>query len=96
MAEAAAVAPLAGLAHLFPPQASGARAGTRPGTPAGPEAPKPFSPQDDAFLQELEAANFRYFWEQANPETGIVTGPLQRAHSRTKAIWEASPQPDSG
>ncbi len=34
--------------------------------------PKIFSDQDDAFLQDLEAANFRYFWEQANPDTGIV------------------------
>src|SRR5216684_4706416 len=34
--------------------------------------PKTLSDQDDAFLQEIEAANFRYFWEQANPETGIV------------------------
>jgi hypothetical protein len=72
IAEAAAVTPLAGLARLFPLQTSGTRAGGRPGTLAGPEAPKPFSPQDEAFLQELEAANFRYFWEQANPETGIV------------------------
>jgi hypothetical protein len=34
--------------------------------------PKTLSDQDDAFLHELEAANFRYFWEQANPDTGIV------------------------
>src|SRR6202166_2421890 len=33
---------------------------------------KTLSDQDDAFLQELQAANFRYFWEQANPDTGIV------------------------
>lgn len=30
------------------------------------------SPSDDAFLQALEEANFCYFWEQANPETGLV------------------------
>jgi hypothetical protein len=34
--------------------------------------PKLFSDSDDALLQELEASNFRYFWEQANPDTGIV------------------------
>jgi hypothetical protein len=42
-------------------------------------APAPPVPQqsafyqvDEAFLEEMENANFRYFWEQANPETGIV------------------------
>jgi hypothetical protein len=35
--------------------------------------PKTLSDQDDAFLHEIEAANFRYFWEQTNPETGIVS-----------------------
>jgi hypothetical protein len=34
--------------------------------------PNTLSDQDDAFLHEIEAANFRYFWEQTNPETGIV------------------------
>src|SRR5579864_2085262 len=32
----------------------------------------PFSPDDEAFLEDLEKANFMYFWEQANPETGMV------------------------
>src|SRR5487761_432011 len=32
----------------------------------------PFSPDDEAFLEDLEKANFLYFWEQANPETGMV------------------------
>jgi hypothetical protein len=27
---------------------------------------------DDPLLEELERANFRFFWEQANPETGLV------------------------
>jgi hypothetical protein len=30
------------------------------------------SPDEDAFLQTLEEANFRFFWEQANPDTGLV------------------------
>ena len=30
------------------------------------------SPEDDAFLNDLEKANFQYFWEQANPKTGLV------------------------
>ena len=33
---------------------------------------KLFSDSDDALLEALEALNFLYFWEQANPETGIV------------------------
>jgi hypothetical protein len=30
------------------------------------------SPEDSQFLEELEKASFRFFWEQANPETGLV------------------------
>ena len=30
------------------------------------------SPPDDAFLEELEKANFQFFWEQADPQTGLV------------------------
>jgi hypothetical protein len=34
--------------------------------------PKPLSPEDDAFLEELEKANFQFFWEQGDQETGLV------------------------
>jgi hypothetical protein len=40
--------------------------------PARPPAPTSLSPDDDQFLEELERANFRYFWEQADPQTGLV------------------------
>jgi len=30
------------------------------------------SQADDDLLEELEKANFLYFWEQANPQTGMV------------------------
>jgi hypothetical protein len=30
------------------------------------------SPEDDDFLNELEKATFQYFWDQANPKTGLV------------------------
>lgn len=30
------------------------------------------SPQDDQFLDALERANFLFFWEQANPQTGLI------------------------
>ncbi|HXA79585.1 MAG TPA: glucoamylase family protein [Candidatus Acidoferrales bacterium] len=39
-----------------------------------PTAPynTPFYQVDEALLEEMENANFHYFWEQANPYTGIV------------------------
>jgi hypothetical protein len=41
--------------------------------PSTLSAAKPaLSDSDDAFLEEMERANFLYFWEQANPETGMV------------------------
>src|SRR5262249_4485301 len=30
------------------------------------------SAEDDAFLNDLEHANFLFFWEQANPQTGLI------------------------
>ena len=30
------------------------------------------SPGDDTFLEQMENANFQYFWEQCDPKTGIV------------------------
>lgn len=30
------------------------------------------SPDDDKFLDDLERSNFLYFWEQANPQTGLI------------------------
>ena len=41
--------------------------------------PAGLSEQDDALLQEVESANFRYFWEEANPETGVVR---DRCHAK--------------
>jgi hypothetical protein len=40
--------------------------------PAPPPAPTTLSLQDDQFLNELEHSNFLFFWEQANPETGLI------------------------
>lgn len=46
---------------------------TQPRTyPAVPPAPTTISFQDDQFLNELEHANFLFFWEQANPQTGLI------------------------
>ncbi len=43
--------------------------------------PSSLSPEDDQFLEELEKANFLYFWEQGNPETGLVK---DRSNARTQ------------
>ncbi len=41
--------------------------------PATPQQlPAVLSPSDDAFLEELEKANFQFFWDQADPLTGLV------------------------
>jgi len=39
----------------------------------------PFSPQDEELLDDMQRANCCYFWEQANPETGLVK---DRANTR--------------
>jgi hypothetical protein len=39
----------------------------------------PLSPEDDKFLEDLEKANFQFFWEQADPQTGLVK---DRCHVR--------------
>jgi hypothetical protein len=42
------------------------------------QAPQPappvtgLSPEDDQFLDALERLNFKYFWEQANPQNGLI------------------------
>jgi len=40
--------------------------------PATPPAPTTISPSDEKFLDELEHCNFLFFWEQANPQTGMI------------------------
>src|SRR5713101_6940987 len=44
--------------------------------PLGPPGSAPslasLSPEDDQFLNDLESADFLYFWEQASPKTGMV------------------------
>jgi hypothetical protein len=42
------------------------------GVSAAKIGPGSISPEDDRFLNELEKTNFQYFWEQANPKTGLV------------------------
>jgi hypothetical protein len=40
--------------------------------PALPPAQTSLSGDDDQLLEDVEKASFLYFWEQANPETGLV------------------------
>jgi hypothetical protein len=35
-------------------------------------APAVLTPEDSQFLEDMEKANFQFFWEQANPQTGLV------------------------
>ena len=64
-ARSAALIPFARLSVLLAGQAQ------RQPQPAQTGSPQLFQ-ADEAFLEELESANFRYFWEQANPSTGLV------------------------
>jgi hypothetical protein len=59
--------PLARLG-LSLPQASD-KSQPRPATVPGST---PLLKDDDNFLEELERANFAFFWEQASPQTGLV------------------------
>jgi hypothetical protein len=63
--------PCVSLANLgiLPARAALKRAVVKPAI--GP-APTSSSLRDDPLLEELERANFRFFWEQASPETGLV------------------------
>jgi hypothetical protein len=53
--------------------------------PAAPPAPTSLAPQDDQFLNDLEHSNFLYFWEQANPQTGLVRDRCN-VHARETSI----------
>lgn len=48
-------------------QAQQQHASQAPAPPAGP-----ISDADDQFLNQLEQANFLFFWEQGNPQTGLI------------------------
>lgn len=52
-----------------------------------------FSPQDEAFLEDLQKRLFQYFWEQADPQTGLVPdraringSPLDTNHQNVGSI----------
>jgi hypothetical protein len=49
-------------------------------SPAPHPVPTTLSPEDDQFLNDLEHASFLFFWEQANPHTGLTK---DRCNTRT-------------
>jgi hypothetical protein len=53
------------------PSAQAGVSGEHP-APASPPGRTVLSPDDDQFLGEVEKASFLYFWEQGNPQTGLV------------------------
>ena len=60
--------------------------------PAPPISPR-LSSSDQAFLEDLERRSFQYFWEQADPHTGLVPdrarmdgAPLDDNHQDTASI----------
>jgi hypothetical protein len=60
------------MAQLGIPCPSSAQEGIRPLALSSAPTPAPLSDDDQALLDEVEHAAFLYFWEQVNPETGIV------------------------
>src|SRR5579863_6123996 len=40
--------------------------------PENSPAPSGLSPEEDTFLDDLEKANYLFFWEQAHPATGLI------------------------
>ena len=57
--------------------------------------PDPTSPslRDDPLLEELERANVRFFWEQANPDTGLIR---DRCNVRQSTRREVASSPPTG
>src|SRR5436309_6012352 len=43
-----------------------------PGASSAKAGANELSPEDDKLLNDLEKANFQYFWEQTNPKTGLA------------------------
>ncbi len=67
---------------LVPPLA-GWRAFAQQRHVPAPSPPKTtLTPEDEPLLEEMEEANFCFFWEQGNPQTGLVK---DRCNARTPA-----------
>lgn len=60
------------LSRIWPIGPSAKAAAKQSATNQTPLPPSSFSPEDDQFLDQLERANFLFFWEQADPQTGLI------------------------
>jgi hypothetical protein len=64
---------------------AGGAAAVEKKAPALPPAESGFTPEEDLFLNDLEYANFQYFWEQAGPLTGLVRDRVD-VHKREGSV----------
>ena len=69
--------------------------------PSAPPAPSPASApalaaEDDAFLEDLSRRTFMFFWDQADPATGIVRDRSRTDGPRPAMTSAASPRLVSG
>src|SRR6516162_8466549 len=62
---------MAGASALLPASFDFAAVQESSGKPL-PNNTAPLASEDDQLLQEVEKAHFLFFWEQANPQTGLV------------------------
>ncbi|HLM81502.1 MAG TPA: hypothetical protein VK302_12840, partial [Terriglobales bacterium] len=74
---------LCDMSKLFSPLAVAEKQRNRP-QPA--PAPSSLAQGDDQFLEELEKANFQYFWEQASPQTGLIKDRCNVRANDTTAV----------
>ncbi len=77
-------APLAGAEGITSAEQSANKTrSAKPHISAAPPILTTISPQDDQFLNDLEHASFLFFWEQANPPTGLIK---DRCNVRAKDV----------
>jgi hypothetical protein len=60
------------LAQITAIDALAQRAGRHEKQPPTPPVQSPFTAEEEHFLDDLEHANFLFFWEQGNPTTGLI------------------------
>jgi hypothetical protein len=67
-ARAGLAVPILNVSSLFDLEPANQQAPSAPAETKG----SPFSKDDEALLDQIEEASFRFFWDQTHPETGIV------------------------
>lgn len=75
------------------PASSGLTSAIGFGSLQSAQAAARFSATDEQFLEDLERRSFRYFWDQADPKTGLVpdrarmdASPLDQDHQNVGSI----------